>query len=92
MFGIKNKIAYSFIAKIGAFGVDVAVGFFEEVSFNITGAGEANAIMIPDNISTPTVDPSIIQVTSVAASSFITSPYVRKKAFKIIAGATFNVI
>jgi len=91
MFGLKNKTV-TFAVKIGSFGVDVVFGFVEEVTFNITSVGEAGAAMIPDNIPTPTADPSVIQTTSVAAGSIITSPYVRKKAFEIISAATFNVI
>jgi len=82
MFGIRNKTV-SFAAKIGAFGVDVAFGFIEEVTFNITSVGEAGAAIIPDNIPTPTVDPFVIRTTSVTAGSIFTSPYVRKKAFEI---------
>lgn len=56
-------------------------GIVEEVTFNITNLGEANAAMIPDDI--PTVDPALIQTTSVAAASVGISPYVQKKHSKL---------
>ena len=89
MFGIRNKTV-TFAAKIGSFGMDLMVGFLEEITFNITSVDQVGAAMIPDNI--PTVNPFFIQTTSVATGSIITSPSVRKKAFEIISAATFNVI
>jgi hypothetical protein len=95
MFGLINKTlnkTLSFGGNIGAFGVNLAIGFVEEVTFNITNVGEAGAAMISDNIPTPTVDPFVCQTTSLTVASIITSPCVRKKAFEIISDATFNII
>ena len=47
VFGIANQTRKVFV-KVGAFGIDIAWGWFEEVSFNITQAKPANAIDVVD--------------------------------------------
>lgn len=88
MFGFRNFTGISFVGKVGKFSIEFAAGVIEEVSFNITASGVANAAEIPEtlNINLLTKE-QIITTTSAAVSSKI----VRSNVFGLIAGATPNL-
>lgn len=99
MFGIFNKtiaFATKFWYKVGNFTIDVAVGYFEEISFNATHVNKAYASVIPDQLAQPVkVHESLIKLikgASIATTSVVTSPQVRSKAFEIISASTWNLM
>lgn len=88
MFGFRNFTGVAFISKIGNFSIDFALGVIDEVSFNITSAGAANAAEIPENFNLNLVSKEkVITSTSLA----ITSNVLQSNVVGLIAGATPNL-
>ena len=88
MFGFRNFTGFSFVGKIGKFGVEFAAGAVEEITLNITSSAAANAAEIPDNLNLNLISKDqIITTTSLAVSSKI----VKSNIFGLIAGATPNL-
>jgi hypothetical protein len=89
MFGFKNFTGFSFVGKFGKYSMEFAAGVIEEVTFNITASGVANAAEIPENLNLnlPIKD-QIIATASVAVNSKI----VQSNVLGLIAGATPNLL
>jgi len=88
MFGFKNLTGFSFVGKIGKFGMEFTAGMIEEITFNITSAGAANAVEIPENfnLNLPAKDKIVATVTAGVVSKNVQSNLVG-----LIAGATPNL-
>ena len=89
MFGFRNFTGLSFVGKIGKHTVDFAVGFVEEVTFNVTGAAAANAAEIPDNFDITLISKDKL-ITS--TSAVVSSRLLQTKVLDVIAAATPNLL
>ena len=88
MFGFKNFTGFTFIGKVGKVGAEFTWGIVEEITFNITSAGAANAAEIPENLNLnlPAKDKIIATATTA-----IVSKNVQDNLVGLIAGATPNL-
>ena len=89
MFGFRNFTGFSFVGKIGKYGLEFTAGIVEEVTFNVSGSAAAHAAEIPQNINIKFISKDqFIMSTSAVVSSKIA----QTKLFDVIVGATPNLL
>ena len=86
MFGSRNFTGITFLAKMANGMIEFSAGLVEEVIFNVTPAGPANALeKIPEHLNLDLMSKDrLIMTTAVAAGSNI----VKTNVFHLIASAT----
>jgi hypothetical protein len=89
MFGLKNFTGFTFVAKLGNSSWAFAAGMVEEVTFNITAAGAANAAEIPENFNLKLDAKEKLLAT---ASAGVGSKIGTSNLLSLIAGATPNLL
>ena len=89
MFGFRNLTGITFLTRVGQGTVEFTWGIVEEVTFNITSAGAANAAEIPENLNLnlPAKDKIILTATTA-----IVSKNVQGNLVGLILGATPNLL
>ena len=88
VFGIANQTRKAFLS-ISVFGINLAAGWFEEVSLNITQANPANAMDVVPDIPDSQI---LAKKVSYSAGSALASLVVKDKIVEIISGATFTAL
>lgn len=89
VFGIVNKTRKAFV-QVGAFGLNVAWGWLEEVSLNVTQANPANATDIVDVVPDIPDGQILAKKCAYGVGSALASLAVKERIIKIISGATFT--
>lgn len=87
MFGFRNFTGIAFVGKVGKFGLEVTVGFVEEITFNITTAAAAHGAEIPENVNVKLISKDQF----VKGAAVVSSKIAQTKLLEIIAGATPNL-
>lgn len=89
MFGLRNFTGFTFVGKVGKFGLEFTAGMLEEVTFNVTGSAAAHAAEIPTDMN----------VKFISKNQFITSTFtlvgsktVQTKLLDVIVSATPNLL
>lgn len=88
VFGVVNGTKKAFV-RIGLFGIDLLVGYVEELTSNVTQATPVNAM---DVIPTTKVPDSqiLIKKSAYVTGVALTSSVVKNRIVDIISGATFT--
>lgn len=89
MFGFRNFTGFSFVGKVGKFGLEFTAGMVEEVSFNITGSAAAHAAEIPTHINGEFISKDKLITTT---SAIVSSKIIQTKVIDVIVGATPNLL
>jgi len=89
MFGFRNFTGFSFVAKVGKYGLEFTAGIVEEVTFNLTNSAVSHAAEIPENINVKLISKDQL-ITS--TSAVLSSKMVQTKLFDVIVGATPNLL
>lgn len=89
MFGFRNFTGFSFLGKVGKFGLEFTAGIVEEVTFNITGSAAAHAAEIPTDINVEFISKDKFITTT---SAVVSSKIVQTKLIDVIVGATPNLL
>lgn len=89
MFGFRNFTGFSFVGKVGKFGLEFTAGIVEEVTFNITNSAAAHAAEIPPNTNVKFISKDQF-ITS--TSAVVSSKIVQTKLLDVIVGATPNLL
>ena len=89
VFGIANQTRKAFVS-FGAFGINIAGGWFEEISFNITQVHPANAIDVVDVVPDISDSQILVKKCAYSAGSVLASLALKDKVISIISGATFT--